>query len=298
MLINNAYQALATKGYRVDNVITGIKKYGASFKEDSVKGVRFIDAAVQSGTVDVDSFLHPIEVDGVWYCDVRFCTKLDMRSMQTVVANAMDYAFTLDGTRLCALFESERGKNWLMSQGLLVKSFSSWIAETVARRFSLDHGTQYRLSIASAVYWYSLFFKPEEWNEDTKNKVAMNINRELNIDSVDVFAMLDLIEEPFTGIDSFCNFVATKLENVRLEKFNTVLLYTLVGGTWMGYNAREVACVALEHVPTFASMVHMAAFERGFNGTVFTKLVERKGKRDFNDFHTKLENYYRQLSGV
>ena len=76
MLINSAYQALATKGYRVDNVITGIKKYGASFKEDSVKGVRFIDAAVQSGTVDVDSFLHPIEVDGIWYCDVRFCTKL------------------------------------------------------------------------------------------------------------------------------------------------------------------------------------------------------------------------------
>ena len=142
MLINSAYQALATKGYRVDNVITGIKKYGASFKEDSVKGVRFIDAAVQSGTVDVDSFLHPIEVDDVWYCDVRFCTKLAMPRMQTVVANAMDYAFTLDRTRLCALCESERGKNWLMSQGRLVKSYSSWIAETLARRFSLDNGTQ------------------------------------------------------------------------------------------------------------------------------------------------------------
>ena len=298
MLINSAYEALATKGYRVDNVVTGIKKYGASFKEDAVKAVRFIDAAVQAGSIDVDSFLHPIKVDDVWYVDARHCTKLDMRSMQTLVSNAMDYAFTLDRARMCALFDSERGKNWLMSQGLLVKSFSSWIAETVARRFSLDHGTQYRLTIASAVYWYSLALKLEEWNEDNKNRIAMNINRELNIDSIDVFAMIDLIEEPFKGIEDFCSFVAGKLENVRLEKFNAVLLFTLVGGTWMGYNAREVACVALEHVPTFASMVHMAAFERGFNGTVFTKLVERKGKRDFTDFHTKVDTYFRQMSGV
>ena len=58
-----------------------------------------------------------------------------------------------------------------------------------------------------------------------------------------------------------------------------------MGNTWFGANAKEILAVALEHPPTWLSLVYIALKERSYKNTSLAKIALRyalnKGGNDF-----------------
>lgn len=295
---HGAYGTLATNGVNLDKIHTSIEKYNvwkekdgvgiAGYDYPEVSAVLTDDAAQSS---EVNAFAHPIYVKEKWWFDARPFTKFDMRNLQTIVSNLNEFKFNFDRTKLCRIFSDAVGINYLRDiSDLPMTVYASWISENVGRRFSLDHGAQYRLMLLSAIQYYG-YFHLGPLDDDLKNRAAIRISRALRASAQDVLGILDEMEE-FGNITEFCRLVREVVGSVRLQNFDVGLLFTILGGTWLGYNAREIACVALEHPPTFISMVNMACNERGFSASPFSKLVQRKGKKEAGEFSTKLNNIY------
>lgn len=293
MIFKSPYQTTALKNHVTNNVVERIKGYKWEtelfLSETSPKSERTKYLAATMVNNDIPQWAHPLEVEGIWYVDQRPCTKINMQTRGTIITNAADYNFNKIRNYLCALFSDNYTRSYLDNiSSLPMIVFAGWITENIGKKLSLDHGTEYKISILSAIYYQSLFIESGLWNEDTKKQIALKINRGMRINTEDIFELLDQIEEGFTGIDSFCKYVVTLSQNVRTESINVPLLYTLIGGTWLGFNSRETACVALEHIPTFLAMLYASTAERGFNASTFTKLAHRKGKREGEEFIKKI----------
>lgn len=296
MITINPYSTTATKGYNVGTVETAIRRFlptGAFKLVEGSNSVYSLDAGSVDYAIDVPSWGHPLVVDDKVFIDLRNHTKYDMRTRLVAASNPSEIKLaTIRAQLTLALL---RGSNVHLQtfSNLPISVFTSWLSEQIARRFSLDYATQYRLSILSGMYYYSMLVdKDVKFDESYIQQAAMTLSRSLNAKSEDVFALYDNLDSGFSDITDFCNKVATKLENVRLESFSVPLLYTLIGGTWVGFNSREVAAVSLEHVPTFIAMLALATSDRGFNYASFTKLVQRKAKRELEDFSQRLNSIY------
>jgi hypothetical protein len=71
-------------------------------------------------------------------------------------------------------------------------------------------------------------------------------------------------------------------------------LFTVLGGTWFGANAKELVAVALEHPPTWISILLAAFTERSFRNSQLGKLAERgSNKKTGEDFVVAVLNLLR-----
>lgn len=302
MLKFSAYDTLPCSGYVMDKAkkeVAHLVEWDThGLEKFNLKGTFGISGAVTlDNSLDIPSFAHPVSVQTrtgtVWVNDLRACTKLDMKSMKTLVINHGEYAFQMNRTQLCKVFAEANGRMYLERlSNLPLQVYSGWVSENIARRFALDHGTQYRVMLQAAVFYCSLFIDHADWSDEEEALISRKVSEALHCKAEDVFDLIRELEGGYTGIEHFCQALPRLSENIRLKDFNTGLLYTLIGGTWSGYNAREVACVALEHVPTFLAMIYMGLIERSWNQTAFVKLVHRKGKREAQEWQQKLTGIY------
>lgn len=306
MIINSAYDTVPCIGFQVKKLIEEIQdvtsgadgfipydKYKTdTFESNYSNGIIYcIDAlgAQLPSAGKLQSFAHPIQVRDDWYIDLRPFTRIDMRSRESFVTNQMEIEFLIKRAELCQVFLEEAGRNYLRDiSPFMVIAYASWISENVSRRFYLDAGAQYRLYIYAGIYYLSQFIADGDI-EKVKQQISMRLARSLKVDPKDVFEILDILDEDLLNLNfsRFTNLIERIVGSVRLAPLtgdtgNVALIYSLIGGTWLGYNAREVACVALEHIPTFIAMVYMAANNRGYSNSTFTKLISRKGKNEFN----------------
>jgi hypothetical protein len=78
------------------------------------------------------------------------------------------------------------------------------------------------------------------------------------------------------------------------------MLITLTGQSWFGLNAKEILAIALEHPPTWTTIVHHALQERTYRNSVIAKLAERyiKGsnRTDFINAMALFQDNYLEVS--
>lgn len=294
MIYKSAYDTAALNGYTPQKYQQELHR--ASVAKDILKRIdaqfpnkRYIDAETNEGSFPVTSFNHPLELNGqMVVVDIRPHTRIDMRTRQVVTANASEVSFSF-ARAILEYALRQGGHTYLKTfSPLPIQVYASWISENVARRFMLDMGGQYRMSLLAGIHYLCLLDDKAEWTEQDKQVIARQMSEDMRVRSEDVFDILDKMDKPFQNLNDFCARTAELMENVRMKDFNAALLFTILGATWMGTNAREVACVAIEHIPTFIAMIQMAVVERGFNSSTFSKLVHRKGKREMDLFVTKL----------
>jgi hypothetical protein len=72
-------------------------------------------------------------------------------------------------------------------------------------------------------------------------------------------------------------------DSVRLKDFNAGVLFTLLGNTWFGANAKEMIAVATEHPPTWIAMLLSAFTERTFKNSQIAKILERNSFKKLSD---------------
>jgi hypothetical protein len=193
------------------------------------------------------------------------------------IKNKTEYTLNKARTAINMLWVSGRTleiKNAFPLAGFV---FSNWLSGSLTRRFALDPKDQLILSVISHLYYQNLFFTGNTLTEDKKQQFVIQTTKATRATPEFIFPILDQIETIGT-INEYCDTVKKIIQNPRLSSLNSGLLITIIGNSWYGLNAKEMLAVALEHPPTWITLVYMAIFEKTYRHSALTKISETFGK--------------------
>lgn len=162
--------------------------------------------------------------------------------------------------------------------------FSNWISEAISRRFGLSPKDQLTIGVICSFYYYSLFTNNVDFDEDEKSRIISATVKATRAPLVMVEEILSKLK-PMPSIKEFSAVIRELVENIRLENFDEGVLINLVISSWFGVEARQIIGVAMEHPPTWVSLVYSAFTEKSYKNTVISKIAQRylgpKGENDF-----------------
>lgn len=207
------------------------------------------------------------------------------RSTGTVyISNTMEFEFLQARLGLGAVWVSEGPQALRFISPIVQQVFASWLAENITRRFALDMGQQMRVQVLAGLFYQCLFTEEQEFSSAEINRMAVPLAKAVKAPPAEAAAIIEQVGH-ITSVDDFVNKVRVVLDNPRLENFNRGVLATIISGTWFGVGGKEIACVAMEHPPTFMAMLYIALAQRGFRNAPLTNIAERyKGAKGGDDF--------------
>lgn len=217
--------------------------------------------------------------------DARSFMTMDRTTKNVYVSNTMEFEFLQARLGLGAVWLSQGTQALRFLSPITQTIFASWIAENLTRRFALDMGQQMRLQVLAGLFYHCQFTaEEEEWGDATINRMAVPLSKVAKAPIDETVSLLTQAGH-ITSVEDFVNKIRACLDNPRLENLNAGVLSTIMAGTWFGFGGKEIACVALEHPPTFMAMVYIALNQRGFKNAPLANLVERfKGPKGGDEF--------------
>lgn len=254
-----------------------------------------VDAIINA----IPSFAHPMLFEGAHQkemqlaIDVRAFGSYDRNRAAFFVRNTTEYNLLVARAKL--------NKIWLTQTTSIVRDlsalplglYSSWVSEAVARRFGLDPQEQLNLAILAGIFYLTLFSDENLIeHEQSRLKLVSQVSRGVRVSAEMVLAVVDQLYEGKANLNTLNDFVVWAepvTHSVRLKDFNVGLLFSIMGGTWFGTNAKELVAVALEHPPTWMIIVLAATQERTFKNSVVAQLADRGTFKDLR------QDYQRSL---
>jgi len=223
----------------------------------------------------IPSFAHPfLTADDQLLVDMRPVGRWDQGQARFNVRNPIEY-------NLAAL----RGKLnyiWLGRDPAILRDLSplplavycDWVAKTLARRFALSAREGLDLAIYTGWFYLSLFSDEVTLSEREHNSRVQMIARQLRAPASDVFTVVDKIGTIPLNLPEYCKLAHEVVGSVRLAELNAGVVLEVLGGSWFG-NHRETLAVALEHPPTWLTLMLTAATDRGFKTTGIADIMNR-----------------------
>lgn len=168
--------------------------------------------------------------------------------------------------------------------------YASWISEGLGRRLGLDPKEQQQVGILAACFYQTLFEQDNSKIDRIKlEAAAIKATRSPYALVTDTVNRIDV--ETLTSIAGLVEAIKTTLDNPRLKDLNTGFLITVLNGGWFGLNAREITAVALEHPPTWITIIYFALLERTYRNAGIARIAERYAKAKGGDsFLKSLDN--------
>jgi hypothetical protein len=211
---------------------------------------------------------------------VRKDTPLD--NVENNIKNVTEYNFVKNRAVLSTAWVAADYsvlKNSLQFAGTV---FAAWLAETISKAHALDFKDRTTLAILSSFYYQSLFSEQTTFSEEDKQRMAVHTISATKAPASYVFEVFDKIPE-IKNIEDFCRAARTITENVRLNDLTLPVLLTLVKNSWYGFQAKEILPIALEHPPTWMTIVYSALTERTYKNSMIYRVAEPFGKRGLAD---------------
>jgi len=290
MIFKTAYETTACVGYRLDKTITSLK--AAYISGDATLIPSYNIYSLIGGSVisnEVPAFAHPLIVDirndsKALFIDSRSFGRFDTLNNLFKITNEVEYTLLLTRAKLNAIW-LEGKEPWLRDVSPIpIAMYATWISESVGRRFALDPKEQFDLGILAAIFYISQFSDKVELEEKDKLRMVNSITRALRASAQDVIEILDKVSV-ISNVFEFCGKAAEITNSIRLKELNPGVLFTIIGGTWFGVNAKEMLAVAVEHPPTWISILLSSFTERTFKNSQISKITERSNfKKTGEDF--------------
>lgn len=156
--------------------------------------------------------------------------------------------------------------------------FAAWLSQAISKAYALDFQDQLRIMAVSLYYYHTLFGEAVRLSDAALETAVVHTIKATKMPAKDVYSLFESLGE-FKGIEDYCVAVWKVVENVRLKDFNLAMLLTLVRNSWYATNAKEMISVALEHPPTWITIVYTTLTERSYKSSSLYKLIELQGKR-------------------
>lgn len=236
---------------------------------------------------NIPFFHHPLELSlrdpitkeskSYLYTDVRILVAKRLGSgvgSGLRIRNETEFMFNIARTTMSSAWLTSRPEIFRDISFVPVSVYSSWISEAVARRYALDAKDQMTLAVICALFYQSLFVSHYHEIKDNEDKIAHAIIRATRAPSQMVFDVLGKVTA-MNDIKDLCTNIKDILENTRLDDFNEGILVTAIGSTWFGTNAKEMMAIALEHPPTWLTLVFYSFTERSYKNSIIAKIASR-----------------------
>lgn len=238
----------------------------------------------------------PIE-DQFLCVDMRPFVRTDRHSMKTIITNEVEYNVALARAQLNYIYISADPAYLRNVSTLPMALYAAWISESIGKRFALDPREQQTIAILAAIFYNSQFTDDVELSDRLKMATLSTIAAATRSSSQDVLNVIDRVSI-INDVFDFCQKVQEIVASVRLKDFNAGVLFTILGTTWYGVNAKEVASVAVEHPPTWIAMVLAGAHERTFKNSQIAKLMERSSfSKQVDSFHMSVMKMISVVAG-
>jgi hypothetical protein len=308
-IFRSAYDTKACEGFAVDKLLAEIKKsmtmgWLSPVPETSILRVDGADAL----SAGIPSFMHPIVLENRFdgmpspslqlAIDARPFGKWDQHQRQFAVRNGVEYDLLVFRAKLNQIWISHPAQILRDVSSLPMSVYCSWISENVARRFALDPLEQMKLAILTGFFYQSNFTDLKELQERDTIRMVQAIVKATRAKAEDVLDVVDQFSAPISGVKEFCEKAQEVTGSVRLHELNIGVLAGILSKTWFGGpNAAELLFVALEHPPTWLTIMMAAATERTFKNSQITKIAERQSMAANKQFVQALVNLVNVTSG-
>lgn len=233
----------------------------------------------------VAPFGHPILVENgdnsYFVGDTRTCTKIG-RDGKFSITSMSEYHIWLQRLVTQSVWEFNSPSDIYNLGPFQIRIYTRWIADNIKRRFGLEPQEHFNVMAIAAYFFYCIndVTTAEFYSETDAAAIAQVLSRNTGVD-VDLLKDLMGIIPIMSNVDDLIHALQRHSGTVRLGNFNVVTLYQIIGSTWFGTNAREIACVAIEYPPTFAVLLYNALTNRGFKNAGLSQTVKPYERHEY-----------------
>lgn len=165
--------------------------------------------------------------------------------------------------------------------------YAMWIGMKVAKRLALTPLQQSEMICYFAYYYFTQPYRGEKLGDFEYTQIVNKICQLLRFNPQEVTTILAPFEQTlFKTFDELCEKIGAVTDNPKLKKMNRVLVQTLLIGSWVGQNERELVALASEYPPCFMTLLYRGLNERTFKDSdivqVAFKLMNTAKQKQYN----------------
>lgn len=287
---NTAYDTTACVNYRMGRVVDAVRE--AQVREflpvaDAVYYIERSDGAQK----DIPAFKHPVYVGKHHVTEIQHSNEMKLNPFLAIDVRAAGRIDPLTGSfkvklgtlyqnlvyraALTSVWLSEGPNAFRAVSPTALSIFASWVAETVGFRYKLDPKAKIDLMILAGIFYQSNHIEGTAFDKNNEARYLAGIGTALKVNITEVARIYDMVQA-IGSVEDFCNKAKLLLNDVRLEVLNAGVLISLMGATWGGDNAPELCAVALEHPPTWLSLIYEASTNKAMRNVGLSKICERR----------------------
>lgn len=264
-MIETPYSATACKGYVLDKVIADLRQLEI---DGHLIGEYSPVMFVAPMSIDTKVFTQPITqydaptLQSKIILDGRALFRMTGREIKTarpIRQDLLDLALTRAQLQL-RWAGNEQVKRDLLNIGAYpAKVYINWAAQGIAGRLGMDIAQALELRVVAG-YWFAQQFGQNHTPKDLE-RCALMASRWTHTPTDKTFEILgDLVS--LENLNDYINLAKARVSGQRIKELSAGLMYALLGTNW-GTTAKETTAVALEHPPTFYTMLYMGIQDRG-----------------------------------
>jgi hypothetical protein len=293
-IYNTAYQTTACANFVVQPIVSAIHEARLRDYLACADGVAYVDMST-GASGQVKAFKHPLlitkhdvaslrhsnelKLEPFLAMDVRAAGRFDAVTNRFKVTNSTLYKNLMYRAGLTSLWLTNGATAFRSITPTALSIFAAWLGEAIGFKYALDPKAKIETMIVAGIFYQSNHVEGIEFDKGNEARYVAGIANALKVSVTDVMRIYNQTQV-IGSIEDFCNKLKLVLNNVRLENLNHGVLITLMGGTWAGDNAIELTAVAMEHPPTWISLVHEAATNLALKKVGLSRIVERHQYKD------------------
>lgn len=275
-MIETPYSATPCKGYVLDKVVSALRQLEI---DGQLIGEYAPVMFVAPMSVDVPAFTQPItpfdapSLQSKIILDGRALFRMTGREIKTARPIRQDL---LDLTLIRARLQLRWAGNEQVKRDLLnigaypAKVYINWVARSIGSRLGMDIAQVMTLSVVAG-YWFAQQFGQNTAPKDLE-RCAVMASRWTHVPTDQVFTLLGELK-PLNTLADFVALAKARVEGQRIQELSTAIIYAFLGSNW-GSTAKETTAVALEHPPTFYTMLYMGIQDRGMGKMPLSQMAK------------------------
>lgn len=277
---NNPYEALVLRSYSTDKIVKELRIAGAQgqLRNAESKGLGFIKTLIDKNS-EVPVFGHTVIFEDTAYIDVRGLISVTSSNGDYRIKDKAEYDFRVLRAALELSWNNDDDfrDNLLSISDLPLEIYTKWFSEGIAHRLGVDPETQAKLAIVAGMFYLGCI--ESEVNDKVWQRNVAIVSRATRVPAQ---RLLEWFPEQlhFSSVDELAMYIAQHLDNPRLAKMNSGLIYSILANGWFTQHGSEVMGVALEMPCTWIACIYHAVDSRALRNSRIGKLLQRSAKGD------------------
>lgn len=278
---STAYDTIASI-YKVDKTSEDLKQL-LIMKKLAKTNINGHDVYVlcKKQNIDINLFPYPLLIDtptikNAIVVDLRLYNKYIRFDENTnsveIYENTPAYELARMGI-FNKIYNSENPNKIIKANPVIKVIYGRWLANAISREYGID----FRDYAVIASLTTSFFLTRElinhgqhpVYNASILGNLSATLQRDCNLAGVIVTEVMNkLVDRQIPeNVEELCDEIKFILDDIRLKKFNSVALYTIISSGWFGNNnPRELMSVCVDFPPGF-----LAVLETVVNNTAYKR---------------------------